>query len=535
MPRSRRTLVLFGALALGSCPIAHTAEPNPALQPRKMPAIGQVDERYQSYNVEMIEVTGGRFWAPYKQAAGAPADTSQPTPGGMPASLYRYRPPLDLANPQLRKLAVALGPAYMRVSGTWANTTFFQDSDGPGAPADMSPSAKLKPPAGFNGILTRAQWRGVIDFVRATDAELVTSFAVSAGVRDASGVWTPVEAEKILRYTRSIGGKIAAAEFFNEPTFAVIGGAPKGYDAAAYGRDFDAFHAYIKKAAPEIEILGPGSVGEAQSLGPATGMHLLSSEDMLKAQGPGLLDAFSYHFYGAVSQRCARLGTAAGTTPEAALSDEWLSRTDRDEAFYAALRDRFAPGKAIWLTETGEAACGGDPWAPDFIDTFRYLNQLGSLAQRGVKVVIHNTLNASDYSLLDEETLKPRPDYWAALLWRRMMGTTVLNPGATQQSELHLYAHCLRNHPGGVAILAINADRSTPKEIALPLASDEYRLTSADLMSPTVQLNGVELNLTADGDLPALNGSHIAGGSISLPPASITFFAIGNARNHSCH
>ena len=35
--------------------------------------------------------------------------------------------------------------------------------------------------------------------------------------------------------------------------------------------------------------------------------------------------------------------------------------------------------------------------------TFRYLNQLGSLARLGVQVQMENTLNASDYGLLDEE------------------------------------------------------------------------------------------------------------------------------------
>ena len=31
---------------------------------------GTVDERFQGYNIEMVEVTGGRFWAPY----GGPKD-----------------------------------------------------------------------------------------------------------------------------------------------------------------------------------------------------------------------------------------------------------------------------------------------------------------------------------------------------------------------------------------------------------------------------------------------------------------------------
>ena len=40
------------------------------------------------------------------------------------------------------------------------------------------------------------------------------------------------------------------------------------------------------------------------------------------------------------------------------------------------------------LTETGQAACGGDRQASIYIDSFRYLDQLGGLAKRGVKVVM---------------------------------------------------------------------------------------------------------------------------------------------------
>ncbi len=142
------------------------------------------------------------------------------------------------------------------------------------------------------------------------------------------------------------------------------------------------------------------------------------------------------------------MGSAAGTTIDAALSADWLSRGASEEEYYAALRDRFEPGKPIWNTETGQAACGGDRWAATFLDTFRYLNQLGSLARLGVQVQIHNTLNASDYGLLDEKTLEPRPNYWAALLWRKLMGTTVLDPGTLALAE-----------PASVCALPAQADR----------------------------------------------------------------------------
>ena len=522
----RKSSSAASVLVFASATIAQAQTAPFPIAPKTLPAIGTVDERYQSYNIEMIEVTGGRFWAPYNAQNNAPADTQQPTPGGMPASLYRYREPIDLSNPRLRKLAAALSPAYVRVSGTWANSTYFFDSD------DAAPKT---PPPGFNGVLTRTQWKGVLDFAHAVNAEIVTSFTISPGVRDSNGVWTPNEAEKILRFTRDNGGKIAAAEFFNEPTFAAMGGAPKGYDAAAYGRDFKVFHGYLKKAAPNIEILGPGSIGEV-NFTQMPGMQVLRSEDMLTAQGPGLLDAFSYHFYGGVSKRCSTLGPASmKLSSDNALTDDWLSRTNRDEAFYAGLRDRFAHGKPLWLTETGEAACGGDPWASDFIDSFRYLNQLGTLAKKGVKVVMHNTLDASDYALIDESTLTPRPDYWAAVLWRRFMGTTVLDAGDAHVPGLYLYAHCLRGKPGGVALLAINADKANPHELTLPDTSQRYTLTSADLLSPSVQLGGVELHVTPNGALPDLNGAAQTSGAVTLAPASITFFVVADAHNAACH
>ena len=427
-----------------------------------------------------------------------------------------------------RRLVVLGGGEDLRALGRDRGVPLdqLQDSDDP-APA--------KPPTGFNGVLTRAQWHGVIDFAHAVDAQLVTSFAISPGVRDASGVWTPGEADKVLNYTHSIGGSIAAAEMFNEPTFASTGGAPKDYDAAAYARDFRAFHAYIKKAAPEMTILGPGGVGESGVLAQMPGMKLLKSEDILQDEGPGL-DAFSYHFYGGVSKRCA-IGPAAavaGTSPEKALSRDWLTRTDRDEAFYAALRDRFTPGKPIWLTETGETACGGDPWASSFIDSFRYLYQLGSLARKGVQVVMHNTLDASDYAFIDESTLQPRPNYWAAVLWRRLMGTKVLDAGESPTTDLYVFAHCMRGKPGGVTILAINADKANAHELTLATKSARYTLSSADLLSSTVQLNGAELTLTSAGDLPLLSGVPQPAGQVSLAPASIAFLAIPSAKNAAC-
>jgi Glycosyl hydrolase family 79, N-terminal domain len=502
--------------------IQNAAAQAPALSvdPSRLPRLGTVDERFQSYNVEMVEVTGGRFWKPYTSAS-APSARGADNAGNMSAGgnpdLFAYRQPIDLSNSRLRALAAALAPAYLRVSGTWANSTYFAESD----------DAPLTPPGGFSAVLSRERWRGVIDFARAASAEIVTSMATSPGARDSAGLWQSDQARRLFAYTRSAGGRIAAAEFMNEPTLAAMGGAPKGYDAAAYGRDFKAFVGFIRANEPDVMVLGPGSIGETTAT--PSSADFISARDLLAASGPGI-DAFSYHHYGALSQRCS--GIPGQTTPEAALSEAWLASTDKTLSFYRSLRDAFAPGKQMWLTETAEAACGGNPWAATFLDTFRYLDQLGRLAKAGVQMVAHNTLAASDYGLLDEKTLQPRPNYWAALLWRRLMGTIVLDAGA--HNGVHLYAHCRRGVRGAVTLLAINTDRTTAVTLRLPVTGERYTLSAHDLQSASVKLNGTALELGPNDELPQFAAVTSPSGSIEIGPATITFLNVGDTKNPAC-
>jgi glycosyl hydrolase family 79 len=480
--------------ALLAAPACAALADGPSINPTNMTRLGTVDERFQSYNIEMVEVTGGRFWKPYGP---------EPKAG---TGLYAYRPPIDLTNIKLRKLAAALAPAYLRVSGTWANSTYFSDME-------HAPSA---PPPGFNGILTRRQWRDVIDFSQAVDAKIVTSFAISPGTRDAAGVWAPDQAHRLLSYTRFLNGSIAAAEFMNEPDLPAISSAPAGYDAAAYGRDFKIFRSLVKQTAPGTMVLGPGAAGETAL-----------ASDLLIASSPGV-DVFSYHHYGTLSERCIGSGI-----PEAALSEAWLAQTDQALGFHRALRDEFEPGKPIWLTETADAACGGNRWGSTFLDTFRYLDQLGRLARADVQVVMHNTLAASDYGLLDERTLTPRPNYWGALLWRRLMGATVLDSGLPIEQGLHVYAHCQRGTSGGVALLVINTDRIASRSLQLTGASERYALDATSLRSTIVQLNGTALALDDKDDLPPIEGLPIPAGTLTLAPATISFLTIA-AGNNAC-
>ncbi len=471
---------------------------------KRMKVIGEVDERYQSFNVEMCEVVGGDFWIPY-HLIDSVRKTSDRT--GFAALKWPIEP-INLYGKKLRMLASALGPTYVRVSGTWANAVYFQDNDEP----------KLaSPPEGFQNILTREQWKGVLDFCNAVDGKLVTSFSISDGMRDKEGNWSPKQLQSLLNYTKSVGGKIATAEMFNEPSHASHGDAPKGYNGASFAKDFAAFNKYVRTAAPEMKIMGPGSTGEGGIL--PSGLDI-TTESMLSAEPNPKFDIFCYHYYGTVSKRCM-----GGQTPENALSESWLSKTEIGLSYYQDLRDKYNPGAPIWLTETAEAACGGNPWAATYLDVFRYLEQLGRLAKKGVQVVMHNTLARSEYALLDSDTHNPRPNYWAALLWNKLMGTKVYEAG-TLKEGMDIFAHNLKGSKNGMAVLIVNT-LDSESSIVIPSSAEQYLLTADgdDLQTKKIKLNGEVLSLISGETLPAIEGKKVEAGEIQVPPHCILFLS----------
>jgi heparanase len=491
--------------------------------PSTMPKIGTVDSRFQSYNVEMVEVVGGRFWKPYDSPAGTLKQTGSPAPLGAAGvgDRFEYRPPIDLGNLKLRRLASALGPAYMRVSGSWANGVYFQNRPGPG------PS---KAPDGFDSVLTQDEWRGVLDFSKAVDAEIITSLGVTAGARDSNGVWTPTQLKELLDFTLASGGSIAAVQFMNEPSLALRQGVPAHFTPNAFGQDVAVFTEFMKKASPNTMRLGPDVLGDgSRDMG-----SIVKVQDLMAGVPVGSFTGFAYHFYYKASQRC-NPNPPVGTREQDALTTAWLDRTAAAEREYAKVRDHFMPGASLWVLETAQAACGGDRWASTYLDTFRYLDQLGQLARAGVQVVAHNTLASSDYGLLERDTFTPRPNYWAALLWHRTMGNTVLDAGTSSSPNVRLYAHCQKDSPGGVTILAINLDPTSAQTIMLPERSVRYTLSAKETSSHDVQLNGKALLLLPGDRLPAITGASVASGVVMLPAASSSFFTIASAKNANCN
>jgi hypothetical protein len=175
------------------------------------------------------------------------------------------------------------------------------------------------------------------------------------------------------------------------------------------------------------------------------------------------------------------------------------------------------------LTETAETACGGNPWAATYLDTFRYLEQLGRLAKKGVQVVMHNTLARSEYALLDSDTHNPRPNYWAALLWTRLMGTKVYD-AILPVDGVDVFAHNLKGSKGGLAVLIVNP-KDSECSVDIPANAEQYLLTADELQTKTIKLNGTVLKLNSNETLPEIKGKKIKAGEVQLPAHSILFLS----------
>ena len=482
-----------------------------------------VDPRLVSYNVEMTEVTGGTFWKAYTDAQ---VDGTEEFPVIADwrdmGNLQQWYDPIDLYNPRLRKLAKDLGTAWVRVSGTWANKTYY-DFDG---------HTGGKVPEGFQNLLTREQWIGVLEFVKYIDGKLLVSVANCPGIHSADEPFPTEQAELLFSFSRDYGVPIAAAEFTNEPNMIAMSGLPQGYTAEDHARDHDLFGAWLRENYPECLFVGPCTVGDIDMFGIgmdqagggiASALEMVTTEALL-GENKVKMDVFSYHYYNGVSERGAAMG---GHWPvESCLTEQYLGVAANCARQYVGRRDRYVPGGQMWVTESGDAGCGGNTWAPTYLDVPRTLNELGEFCTVTDGIIFHNTLASSAYGFLEHGSFEPRPNYFAVLLWNKLMGSTVYDTGIAVEEGKHVYCHSRKDGKDGYVYLIINNSEEVTT-VEMPAESVRYTLNGdGKLRSRVMTLNGKPLVLGENDELPCLEGEAQAAGIVELAPGTCTFFVL---------
>ncbi len=499
--------------------------PHIKLELGNLEVLHTVNERLMSYNVEMTEVTGGTFWKAYTPEQIAGTEKFPPIKGFHEmAGLMQWYDPIDTSNPRLIKLAKDLGPAWMRVSGTWATKTYY-DFEGTGVT-----------PEGYQNRMTRDQWVNIIKFADEIGAKILISVANCEGLHSAEEPWNPSQAELIFNLSKELGHPIDAVEFTNEPNMMEITGFPAGYRAEHFRRDQDLFHKWVRQNHPGTLIVGPCTTDSAAiKMGPddakggagiADAVGTCATTDELMEGCTEKLDVFSYHYYNGISERLESVMPDAHWPAELAVSEPYLAMAGRCARVFAPYRDKYVPGGEMWVTESGDAGGGGNTWGSTYMDVLRTLNELGDFASVTDGVIFHNTLASSDYGFLKHGSFDPRPNYFAVLLWQRLMGHTVYDSKTPIQEGAHVFCHSRKDGKDGCVYLVINNSKTDATTVELPKDATVYTLAGRDgLRSSVMTLNGRDLVLGENDELPCLCGETVSG-SVEVPPCCCSFIVL---------
>ena len=189
---------LFTGAWLGGAQGASSRQPTEPLPARgrvsvdRGRAVAEVDERFLSFAVDTAEVVGGDFWAPPGQGQGL-LDTHAVDA-------------FDFGRAELRRLAGALAPAYLRIGGTDADRTAYRLEDGP------PPAA----PGGARWVLTRRRWDAVNEFASAVGLRIMFTLNAGPSARRPDGSWDPDSARGLVAYSQSRGYPVDVWELGNE-------------------------------------------------------------------------------------------------------------------------------------------------------------------------------------------------------------------------------------------------------------------------------------------------------------------------------
>ncbi|KAL3675271.1 hypothetical protein R1sor_025219 [Riccia sorocarpa] len=465
---------------------------------------------------------------------------------------------LELENPRLEKTLSGLAPLMVRLGGTLQDLVVYDV--GNLIPSERCAPFSFNESALFNftgGCLRKDRWDALNRLFIKTGVSVAFGlnalYGRSKSVSQVQVVepWNPSNAERLIRYTRDRGYPVIAWELGNE----LLGGGAIGkiVPPQLYASD-------AKKLRKIIDKLYRDRSLKPSLVAPDVYYQLNAPEipELLIASGEGVIDVITRHVY--------NLGAGAVSTSEMISNVLNSSRSESEVAKYEFIEEDLLkehPRTSAWVGEAGGAFNGGHPEVSNsFINAFWYLDQLGTASRYNNQAFCRQTFIGGFYGLVNSN-FTPNPDYYGALLWRRLMGNGVflvdIDGG---NGDIRAYAHCQRGSEGGLTLLVLNYSNSTTHHLDLRLlppsagsepsntskkstseASEsrdmrlEYHMSALNgtATSRIVLLNGGPLILTPSGELPTLSPREVNSESlISLAPLTYAYVVIPRANATAC-
>ncbi|WJX95573.1 heparanase [Trifolium repens] len=470
---------------------------------------------------------------------------------------------LDLSNPILAKAIQALKPLRIRVGGSLQDQVVYEVGN---LKSPCQPFQKVKGGLfGFSkGCLQMKRWDELNHFFNNTGAMITFGLNALFGRHLIShnvwgGDWDNTNTYDLINYTISKGYKIDSWEFGNELSGKGIGAS---VGAVQYGKDLiklkQNLHTLYKDTDFKPSLIAPGGFYQKEWF-----------DKLLQVSGSGVVDVMTHHVY--------NLGPGSdGNLVNKILDPARLSKVETIFGNLSETIHKHGPWSVAWVGEAGGAFNSGGRYVSNtFVNSFWYLDQLGISSKYNTKVYCRQTLIGGNYGLLNTTNFTPNPDYYSALLWHQLMGKSVLAVSSDVFSPfLRTYAHCSKGRDGVTFLLinlsnqtnfildvhgranvtnedaksSIHVDNSFFNHLKRAFSwvgtkgsdvtfREEYHLTPKHnyLRSKTMLLNGNQLKLTDDGEIPRLNPVlNNVHSPIYIAPLSIAFVVYPNFDAPAC-
>jgi len=460
---------------------------------------------------------------------------------------------INFTNPNLLAAARALWPSRLRFGGSGNDYLVYGLS--PGSPECSTVHSHKKACSYFTpGCLNASHWCDLHDLALKSGADLI--FGVSYGLDKAcqEGAvyrWNATNAALLLQHIRSTGQRVWGFELGNEINNA--GAAPCNQSARQQVYALQTFSKMVRAELPSAVLIGPDTGFRAWQDWLDEYLSLLSAN----ASVIGRLHAVTHHVYRGISRKNFNdPGALDGGIPEI--------------TWYTEHVGKLVPGAQVWAGENGPAAggddgtCGKNSICGTYASAMWYADELGLRSRFGFVQHQRQDFIGGHYGLVDSpdsrralsatQPLILRPDFWINFMWKRTIGTNVLN--ITTSSKM-VRAYAFSGNPPShfsasqcsagdvLQLLLVNLGDVDAVEARLPARSTQrysaWTMTPASLspFSTGIRLNDAELPDVVDASdsdpstflrqIPQFAVHRLAGSGIVLPPLSISFVCLGRA------
>lgn len=319
-------------------------------------------------------------------------------PGREPSTINTGLLSVDFNNPQFREYTRQLAPGILRVGGSDCNGMIFQDLADPSA-VECVPGYTC---------LNSTRVDQLFEFAEYTGLRVLLCVNERYGNRPKmSPHFNTTNLVNLLTYLKPKAKYLAGFTLGNEMNHKLT--------AKQIASDYIEFRSLIQDIFPTDQLLLLGPDGHSYTMWREKEPEWF--KEFVSIAHP-VIDAVSYHMY----------AMGSGRNPEdirnILINSTRLDHIRELASMVSTQVHEALPTKAtdIWVTESASVNNRGKAGVSNtFWDSFWYAEQLGVLHDLGHKVFARQTLIGGDYEMIDHLSWLPNPDYYIALLWKRVM------------------------------------------------------------------------------------------------------------------